>query len=286
MPHPAAGGLAPELDQAVGIGERARLFGKCGRGQDHVGEIRGLREEDVLDDQHLELGQRRARVGDVRIRHRRVLAHDVHAADLAGVDRVHDLDDRESGLRVERRAPQRLERALRLRGVDAPIVGIHHRDQSGIARALHVVLAAQRMEPRARPPDLSGHERQRDQAARVVGAVDVLRNPHAPQDHRPARSREQPRDLADRRRGNPAHGRHRFGAVAGDVLPELVVAARATGNEALRHQSFVDDRVQHRVQQRDVGIGFQLQEMGGVAGELRAARLDQDQLRAALRPRS
>ncbi len=38
---------------------------------------------------------------DVGIRHRRVLAHDVHAVDLAGMDRVHDLDDGQAGLGVE-----------------------------------------------------------------------------------------------------------------------------------------------------------------------------------------
>ena len=93
--------LPPELHQPVGVGEGAGLFGKRGRGQDHVGEIRGLGEEDVLHDQHLELRERRARVAHVGIRHRRVLAHHVHATDLARVNGVHDLDDGEAGLGVE-----------------------------------------------------------------------------------------------------------------------------------------------------------------------------------------
>ena len=38
---------------------------------------------------------------EIRIRHRRVLAHDVHAADLAVVGGVDDLDHGEAGLRVE-----------------------------------------------------------------------------------------------------------------------------------------------------------------------------------------
>ena len=103
--------------------------------------------------------------------------------------------------------------SLRAGVVDAPVVRIHHRDEAGVARALHVVLAAQRMQPGARPPDLPGHHRQRDQAARVVGAVDVLRDAHAPQDHRALRRREQARDLADRRRRDAAHRRHRLRAV-------------------------------------------------------------------------
>ena len=83
--------------------------GKRRRRQDDVGEIRGLGEEDVLHHQHLERRQRLPRVRDVGVRHRRVLAHDVHAADLARVHGVHDLDDGEPRLRVERHAPQRLE---------------------------------------------------------------------------------------------------------------------------------------------------------------------------------
>ena len=79
--------LAAELHVAVGVGEGAGLLGP-GRGrQDHVGVVGRLGQEDVLDHQMLELGQRLARVMRVGVGHRRVLAHDVHAPDLAGVDR-------------------------------------------------------------------------------------------------------------------------------------------------------------------------------------------------------
>jgi hypothetical protein len=64
------------------------------------------------------------------------------------------------------------------------VIGQEHRDQPGIRGALHVVLAAQRVQPGAGPPDMAAHQRQRDQAARIVGAVDVLADAHAPEDHR------------------------------------------------------------------------------------------------------
>ena len=54
--------LAPELHDAIGIGDRADLLRKRRCRQDHVGEIAGLGQEDVLHDEHLELGQRLARV--------------------------------------------------------------------------------------------------------------------------------------------------------------------------------------------------------------------------------
>ncbi len=97
---------------------------------------------------------------------------------------LHDLDDRQAGLRIERRAPELLEARARLRVVDALVIRKHHRDQARVRRALHVVLPAQRMQPGARASDLAGHQAERDQAARVVGAVHVLRDAHAPQDHR------------------------------------------------------------------------------------------------------
>ena len=53
---------------------------------------RRLGDEQILHHEVLELGQRLADVLQVGVRHRRVLALDIHADDFAGVDRVHDLD--------------------------------------------------------------------------------------------------------------------------------------------------------------------------------------------------
>ncbi len=238
----------------------------------------GLGQEDVLHDQHLQLGKRLPRVIDVGIGHRRVLAHDVHAADLPACTASMISTTVRPGFGSSVVAPDRFELRARCRVVDALVVGIHHRDQSDVARALDVVLTAQRMQAGARPADLAGHHRQRDQAARVVGAVDMLRDAHAPEDHRRARRRVEARDLADRRRGNAAHRRHRLRAVAGDVLLELLEAAGAVGDEALRDQAFVDDRVHHRVQQRDVGVGLELQVVRGVPRELGSPRIGEDEL--------
>ena len=109
----------------------------------------------------------------VGVRHRGVFAHDVHAAELAFVHRVHDLDHRQSRLRIERRPPQFLEVRAGFGVVHPLIVGEYHRDQSRVRRALHVVLPAQGMQPGAGPSHLAGHEAQRDQTARVVGTVHV-----------------------------------------------------------------------------------------------------------------
>ncbi len=171
---------------------------------------------------------------NIGIGHRGILAHDVHAADLSRMHGVHDLHDREARLRIERAAPQRLELGFRRAIVDALVVGIHHRDQADVGRALHVVLAAQRMQPGARAAHLAGEHRERDQAAGVVGAVNVLRDAHAPEDHRRARRREKARHLADRRRRDAAQWRHRLRTVRGDIRLERIETQRAVRDETLR----------------------------------------------------
>ena len=97
-----------------------------------------------------ELGQRLARVVHVGVRHRRVFAHDVHALDLVAMHRVHNLDDGQAALVVERGLPQILKFGANVGVLDRLVIGVDHRDQPGVGGALHVVLAAQRMQPGAR----------------------------------------------------------------------------------------------------------------------------------------
>ena len=158
----------------------------------------------------------------IRVGHGRVLAHDVHAPNLARVDGVHDLDHSKARIRVEvPHAPQFLELFPHLRIVHALVVRIDHRDKPRVGRALHVVLAAQRMQSGAGPADLARHQRQRNQAAGVVGAVHVLGYAHSPQDHRSLRGREETRHFLDGLSGDAADGRHRLGTVTLDVPLEL-----------------------------------------------------------------
>jgi hypothetical protein len=63
--RPAARWPSTELHHAVGVGHRPDLLGPGGRGKHHVGEIRGLVEEDVLHDQVIERGDRLACVFEV-----------------------------------------------------------------------------------------------------------------------------------------------------------------------------------------------------------------------------
>src|SRR3546814_6324321 len=64
----------------------------------------GFGEEDILHHEMIEQGQCLPGMGLVGIGHGRVFAHDVQPPDLAIVDRVDDLDDRQAPLRVQRPA--------------------------------------------------------------------------------------------------------------------------------------------------------------------------------------
>ncbi len=168
----------------------------------------GLGDEEVLHHEVIEHGQRLARMLQIGVRHRGVFALDIHAVDLAGMDRVHDLDHGQPAHRIELLFPELLEGAAQVVAADRLIVRQEHRDQAGVGGALHVVLAAQRMQAGAGTADLARDQRQRNQAARIVGAVHVLADAHAPEDDRGFCARIGARDLAQRLGRNAADRRH------------------------------------------------------------------------------
>ena len=63
------------------------------------------------------------------------------------------------------------------------------------------------------------------------------------------------------------------GAVALDVLAQVLVADGAAVDEVLVDQAFVDDHMHHRVEQRHVGVGLELQVAVRHARQVRAARV-------------
>ncbi len=218
----------------------------------------------------------------VRVRHRRVLAQHVHTSDASLARRIHDLHHGEARLRVELLPPVLLEARVGFRVIHALVVREHHRNEPRVGGALHVVLAAQRMQPRSGLADLAGHQGERDEAARVVGAVHVLRDAHAPQDHRTFRRGIGTRHLADRFRRDAAVGRHRLRAEALRVLLEGFESGGALADELRVHEVLLEDRVDHRVEERHVHVRRELQHAPGVPGDVGAPRVGDHQLRAAL----
>ena len=217
----------------------------------------------------------------IGVAHGRVLAHDVQALELPGQRRLHHLHHGQAGGGVQLGrgyAPGAGHQLTRGGLVHAVVVRVHHGDQAGVGRALHVVLATQRVQAGAGAADLAGHQRQRDEAARVVGAVHVLADAHAPQDHGGAAGGVQARHFADRGRVDAAHRCHGLGAESAHVVAQGFVALGAVGDEVGIDQPFLHDHVHQRVQQCHVGVRAELQHAVGVAREVRAARVHQDEL--------
>ena len=158
---------------------------------------------------------------------------------------------------------------------DALVVWKHHGDQACVAGALHVVLAAQGVQAATGLADLACDCHQCNQAARVVRAVYVLANAHAPQNHRGFGLGKRPRYFAQGLRRNAANRLHRLGAVGFDVFFERLVVAGAVFNKLLVSQTFFNHHVDQRVQHGHIGVGLELQSAPGVFANVGNARVSQ-----------
>ena len=129
--------------------------------------------------------------------------------------------------------------------------------------------------------DVAGDRAHRDQAARVVGAGGVLRDPHAPEDDAGVGLAPHLGDPPDHVGWNPGDLLAALGRVVGHGRGERLVVGGAVGDEVAVDQVEPDDLVHHRVVERDVGARLDLAEDVGVVGHLARARVDVDDRRAA-----
>ena len=273
-------GLLAHLHHAVGVADGAGFFRPGGGGQHHIGQPRRFSHENVLHHEVVQTGQGVPGMVQVRIAHGGVFAHHVHAANLVrvavvGQRLVHDLDHGVARLVVQLGVPEVFKPGVVRCVVNALVVGKHHGDQTGITGALHVVLAAQRVQARARLADLAGHRNQRDQAAGVVGAMHMLADAHAPQDHRAFGLGKFTCHFPQRVRRNAADGRHGLWAVGLDVVAQRFVIAGAGGDEVMVHQTFVDHGVNQCVEHGHICVGFELQGTPGVFANVGHTRVSQ-----------
>jgi hypothetical protein len=136
------------------------------------------------------------------------------------------------------------------------------------------------MQPGAGTTDLAADQRQRDQAARVIGAVGVLRHAHAPEDDGALGAGERARDVAKHVRLDTADRRHLLGRERLHAFGELVEILGVGLDVLLIVELIRDDDVEHRIEHRDVGAVLELHHLPGVALERLAARIHHDQLGA------
>ncbi len=185
-------------------------------------------------------------------------------------------------------APFLLEgRARRVVG-DVPIRSELVRERAHVARALHVVLAAQRIDADAFAAEVRGGHREIRDAHDHRRALRMLGDAETVVDRAVAAGRVEPRGSAHVGGRHAGHAFHRFGRIAllGDELAPLRerIAFAARADELLVDEILGDDDVSQRVDQRDVRAGLELEVIVGLdvrrAHEIDAARIGDDQLRA------
>ena len=189
--------LAAALHAPVGVGKRAIFLGKTDRWQNHIGHFARFVDENVLANQKIQRFQRVTGMILIRFAHHRVFAQDKHRLHRAGRRAIHHFRRRQSRCGIEFDAPKILEFLLNV-GIGHTLIGREDVGQTAAVRAaLHIVLAAQRIQSGACFADVPAHQRQIDQRQRVVRAVRALADAHAPENRAPFGSGVQPRRLAD-----------------------------------------------------------------------------------------
>ncbi len=171
-------------------------------------EFRRLVQEDVVDHHAFHGAEAGGDMLRVRVGLRDVLALDVDALEIA-VDRLVDhVRDSQARLVGEAETPERLETLAHRVVGDVAVAGELVRERAHVARALHVVLAAQRIDAGADLADIAGRHRKVRHAHDHGRALAVLGDAEAVIDRSVAAGRIEPRRGAELRR------RH-----AGDLLP-------------------------------------------------------------------
>ena len=211
--------------------------------------------------------ERRVHVRGVGVGLGDVLALDEHRPERAVERGVEHVRDPQARLGEDRGAPQLSRTIARTVGSDdVAVAGQLVRERAHVAGALHVVLAAQRVDADAVAADVAGGHREVGHAHHHRRALAVLGDAEAVVDRRVGAGGVQPgggTQLVGRDAGDLLE---RLGAVLrpGDELGPLVVALAALGDEvAGRLEALGDHDVRQRVDDGDVGAG--LRAAGGAA---------------------
>ena len=224
--------------------------------------LRRLVEEDVLHHQAFERGERRGHVLRVRVGLRHVLALHVQRLEAAVERRLEHVGDAQARLRLEVDAPGLAEQLARHGVGDVAIAGQLVRERTHVAGALHVVLAAQRVDADAFAAEVAGGHREVGDADHHGAALAVLGDAEAVIDRAVAALGVQPRRAAHQGRRHAGDFGHRLGRVLRqrhELAPFLERAGLAAlGDERLVDEAFGDHHVRERVDQRDVGARPQL----------------------------
>jgi hypothetical protein len=275
---------ADARDAPLGVGHGAVLLAPAGGGQQHVGEGRGLGVGvGLLEDDELGFLERRAHAGKIRKRLHRVRAGDPEHLHLAARRGVEELDGGEAGpVRDARHVPQALHLSAVRRIAKVAVRREGRGEAAHLAPAHGVRLPGEAEGAGTQAPDLPGGQVQSDEGRVLRGAARRLVESLAVERERRTRAREPARGGDDVVGLDAADLRGPGGRAVARQRAHRIEAFRVPGDEAIVGELLPQHHVQHGVEERDIGAGKDGEVQIGARGGLRAARVDDDELR--LRP--
>ena len=203
---------------------------------------------------------------------------------------VEHVGDPQARLGVEGQPPELLVDAADVVLRDVPVAGELVGEGAHVARALHVVLPAERVDADALAADVAGDHGQVGHAHHHRRALGVLGDAEAVVDRGVAGGAEEPGRGAQLVGVDAGRLGHRLGGVGrvGDEGEVLVGVLAALAHELLVVQPLGDDHVGHRVDEGDVGAGQHRQVVRRLdvraADQVDPARVGDDQLGALAQP--
>jgi hypothetical protein len=221
------------VDPAFGVGEGAVLLQERRTWQEHVRELRCLVEEQVLDHHQLHRAQRGRDVVEVRIGLRDVFTVDEQPTEGALDRGVEHVRDPQPGLGQKDCSPKVFEGLAHRVVRHVPVAGELVREGPHVTRALHVVLAAQRVHADTLVADVAAGHRQVRHAHHHRRALAVLGDPETVVDGPIAALCVEPGGGAHVLRGHAGDRLDGLWAVlgAGDEFRPLVVPLAPGGHE-------------------------------------------------------
>jgi len=182
--------------------------------------------------------------------------------------------------------PGRLPRLLELgdhrRVAHLLVVRVHVGERPDVARSLHVVLAAQGVQPGAGLAEVAQEHLQVRQRGDVVRPADVLGDAERVVDGGRPCFAEHPGNAPDQVSGNAGDLAGALNGVALDRLPDGLEALGVLLDERLVGPALLDDLVHQPVDQGDVGAHPMLDVDVRPAAQVDGARIAHDQRRALL----
>ena len=143
--------LVKPLNAPLGTRESAFLLQARTRRQNNISKSAGLRKEDLLHHKKVQLGERVPDKISIRIHKAHLFAEDIHALQLAFVNRFDHQVIVEPRLGRQRNPPRLLELRAHIRVIDLLVAWVVVRHGTMVARTLHVVMPAQWIRARTGP---------------------------------------------------------------------------------------------------------------------------------------